>query len=266
MLDFGTKRNQPAVLLIDDDMVSREVLATVLTLGGYAVHTAEDGAAALALLAAEGCAPGVILVDAQMPGLSGPKLIAALRKRSRAVVVAMSGSNAPRELTATADGFLLKPFGADALDAALRELAKKTDKKPARAGRGKGRRRKTAHDEDSLSGEPVVKAEILTQFRQMMPEAGVREIYEAIVTDLRKRLAALDEAIAAGDADGVRRIGHSIKGGCGMAGAMQASRLGALLEAAGAEGNQLDNSAGLVGELRGALANLESMLNSEFPG
>jgi hypothetical protein len=51
-----------------------------------------------------------------------------------------------------------------------------------------------------------------------------------------------------------------------MAGAMQASRLGALLEAAGAEGNQLDNSAGLVGELRGALANLESMLNSEFPG
>jgi hypothetical protein len=42
--------------------------------------------------------------------------------------------------------------------------------------------------------------------------------------------------------------------------------LGALLEAEGAQGNQLDNSARLVGELRSALANLESMLNSEFPG
>jgi CheY-like chemotaxis protein len=269
MLDFGTKRNQPAVLLIDDDMVSREVLATVLTLGGYAVDTAEDGAAAVALLATEGCAPGVILVDAQMPGLSGPELIAALRARSRAVVVAMSGSNAPRELTATADGFLLKPFGADALDAALRELGKKTEKPAGTAPGSKGRRKKKAQDAPSasfLDGEPVVKAEILTQFRQMMPEAGVREIYEAIVTDLRRRLAALDEAIAAGDAAGVRSIGHAIKGGCGMAGAMQASRLGALLEAAGAEGNQLDNSARLVGELRSALANLESMLNSEFPG
>jgi CheY-like chemotaxis protein len=267
MLDFGAKRNQPAVLLIDDDMVSREVLATVLTLGGYPVDTAEDGAAAMALLAADGCAPGVILVDAQMPGLSGPELIAALRERSRAVVVAMSGSNAPRELTTTADGFLLKPFGAAALDAMLQEHAQKAEKKPAgTSARSKGRRKKKAQDADSLHGEPVVKTEILAQFRQMMPEAGVREIYEAIVTDLRKRLAALDAAIAAGDADGVRRIGHAIKGGCGMAGAMQASRLGALLEAEGAQGNQLDNSARLVGELRSALANLESMLNSEFPG
>lgn len=267
MLDFGTKRNQPAVLLIDDDMVSREVLATVLTLGGYPVHTAEDGAAALELLAAEGCAPGVILVDAQMPGLSGPELIATLRKRSRALVVAMSGSNAPRELTATADGFLLKPFGAEALDAMLREHEKKAKKRPAKSvAGGKGRDKRAAQGENPLGEQPVVRAEVLAQFRQMMPEAAVREIYAAIVADLERRLAALDAAIGAGDADGVRSIGHAIKGGCGMAGAMQASRLGALLEADGAEGNQLDNSARLMSELRHALANLESMLNSELPG
>ena len=36
----------PLILLIDDDLVSREVIATVLTMLGYTVHTAEDGAAA----------------------------------------------------------------------------------------------------------------------------------------------------------------------------------------------------------------------------
>ena len=39
------------VLLIDDDLVSREVTATVLTMSGYTVHTAVSGAAALEMLA-----------------------------------------------------------------------------------------------------------------------------------------------------------------------------------------------------------------------
>ena len=51
------RRDQVAVLLIDDDLVSREVTATVLTLNGYTVHTAESGAAALEVLAAMKPAP-----------------------------------------------------------------------------------------------------------------------------------------------------------------------------------------------------------------
>lgn len=256
MLDFGSNRDLPAVLLIDDDMVSREVLATVLTLGGYTVHTADDGATSLEVLAAGNCAPEVILVDAQMPGLSGPELIAALRARSRAVVLAMSGSNAPKELTATADGFLLKPFGAEALSQALQQLARRAQPKPV------------LEEETDVApdAEPVMKAEVVAQFRQMMPEAAVREIYAAIVSDLKTRLAGLESAIGAGDAAAVRSIGHAIKGGCGMAGAMQLARLGAMLEAgAEANGNQLDNSAKLAGDLRHALDRLESMLNAEFP-
>jgi len=64
-----------------------------------------------------------------------------------------------------------------------------------------------------------------------MPEPAVRQIYSAIVTDLSVRIEALGVAIAKGDAVEIRRIGHAIKGGCGMAGALQAARLGALLEA-----------------------------------
>src|SRR5262249_35450644 len=115
MRDFHAHLLLPQVLVIDDDMVSREVLATVLTMSGYTVHTAGDGAAALALLDAGDSRPEVILMDTQMPGLSGVKLIDALHARSRAKVFAISGSPAPDEVTQAADGFLLKPFGSEGL-------------------------------------------------------------------------------------------------------------------------------------------------------
>ncbi len=96
----------------------------------------------------------------------------------------------------------------------------------------------------------------------MMSEAAVREIYAAVVEDLGKRATALQRAAAMGDTQEIRRIGHSIKGGCGMAGAMQAARLGALLEATG---DQLDNVPGLLLELKAAGRNLRRMLEAEFP-
>lgn len=252
MLDFGAQRDLPTVLLIDDDMISREVLATLLTLSGYTIHTATDGADALEMLSIGKFEPDVVLIDAQMPGLSGIALIGELRARTQAKLFAMSGSNAPQEIAAAADGFLLKPFGADALEKLLREHVPQATPAPT-----------PVVDSDL----PVVKAETLAQFRSMMPEDAVREIYSAIVADLARRLQALENAIANGDAAEVRRIGHAIKGGCGMAGALQAARLGAMLEASTHEsdGNHLDNSAALLRDLRVAARNLERMLVDELP-
>ncbi len=250
----------PLVLLIDDDLVSREVTATVLTMNGYTVHTAENGAGALDLLtAAEGRAqalePDVILVDAQMPGLSGAELIARLRGRSGAHIYVVSGSQAPAEVTAAADGFLLKPFSPEA----FRKLLLRG---------GAGEAAEALLDRDT----PVLSVKILAQFRNLMPEAAVRQVYEAVVSDLGKRVEALDAAIARGDSAEVRRIGHAIKGGCGMAGAVEAARLGSLLESgAGRSGagqfgdNQLDNSVKLLRELRLAVERLQNMLEVVLP-
>jgi CheY-like chemotaxis protein len=254
---FGLTGNKqlPTVLLIDDDMVSREVMATVLTMGGYEMHTAEDGMAALEMLENAAFAPEVILMDAQMPGLSGSRLIAHLRERSHATVIAISASSAPDEVTSAADGFLLKPFGSS-------ELGKMLDERNAHAA---------PPEPDLDPDEPVVSRETLAQLRGMMPETGVRQIYAAIVADLSKRAAALQSAVAKGDTDEVRRIGHAIKGGCGMAGALQAARLGARIEALGAAataghgGDDLDNSARLLSDLRNAARSLERMLEAEFP-
>lgn len=249
MLDRSTERRLPVVLLIDDDLVSREVAATVLTMAGFIVHTAVDGDTALDMIAREVCHPGAILMDAQMPGLSGTKLIAELRSRSTARIYAISGSDAPTEIANAADGFLLKPFNAESLRKMIDGF------QPEAAS--------TLLDPH----EPVVSPEVLSQLRKVMPESAVRQIYFAVVTDLGSRIEALGSAIAKGDAAEVRRIGHAIKGGCGMAGALQAARLGALLEATPltAKDNQLDNSAILLSDLRAAALGLERMLNAELP-
>jgi CheY-like chemotaxis protein len=248
MFELGSPKDLPVVLLIDDDLVSREVTATLLTMSGYSVHTAENGAAALNMLAPAKCHPEVILMDTQMPGLSGLKLIAALRVRSKARIYAISGSNPLPEVIAAADGLLVKPFDAEA-------LKKLFD-------------RQKPESVFSLldPNQPVVSSEILAQFRKMMPEPSVRQIYAAVVADLGRRIEALAAAIAKRDDAEVRRIGHAIKGGCGMAGALQAAHLGALLESTPLEpqDNQLDNSAILLRDLRAAASALERMLEAEF--
>jgi CheY-like chemotaxis protein len=267
MFNFARERQLPTLLLIDDDMVSREVTATLLTMSGYSVHTAEDGTASVELLDSGNCAPDAILMDAQMPGLSGAPLIGALRARSRARVFAISASDAPEDVVAAADGFLLKPFGADELTRLLETCAPPASP-PASEPTAAGEQASLPLSEPlPASADPVVSATTLAQLRGLMPDAAIREIYAAMVEDLSKRLAALEIAIAEGNAAEIRRIGHSIKGGCAMAGAMQLARLGALLESGSApEGsNHLDDNRALLGDLRASARNLERMLESEFP-
>jgi CheY-like chemotaxis protein len=245
MLGIGEKNELPTILLIDDDLVSREVIATVLTLHGHPVHSAESGSEALQMLGTGTVKPSVVLLDTQLPGLSGPALIAKFRELGQDEIILISGSTPADDLIAAADGFLLKPFGPEDLHKLLGQHKPKIDQAATNEGQ-----------------EQVINLTTLAQFRQLMPEATVREIYTAVVTDLRKRLLALEDAIATGNADEIRRIGHAIKGGCGMAGAMQAAQLGALFEA---ESDQLDNCADALQQLYSATGNLERMLEKEFP-
>jgi CheY-like chemotaxis protein len=265
MLKFATQQSLPTILLIDDDLVSREVLATVLTMSGYTVHTAADGDASLALLAGAECVPNVILMDTQMPGLSGIPLLKKLRAGSQASIYAISASLAPDEVVAASDGFLLKPFGAAALSAILEQRSSQPGQTSTQSESNPGP--DSADPPPSFAVQPVVNFETLAQLREIMPESAVRQIYAAIVADLAKRLPELQSALASGNAAEVRRIGHAIKGGCGMAGALQAASLGALLESGkfDARVNHFDNAPPVLNNLRTATLNLQRMLEAEFP-
>lgn len=252
MLGLDRDRKLPVILLIDDDMVSREVTATVLTLNGYLVYVAADGASALEMIADGRCVPELILADAQMPGVSGVELINKLRGLTRARLFAVSGSEPPAEVKSAADGFLLKPFDVSDLEKLI--SSHWLEETPPSA-------------KDRFGDQPVVSGAVLAQLRSMMPEQKVREILKAVVVDLGNRIRAIETAIRTGNVGEIKRIGHAVKGGCAMAGAVQASYIGALLEELPGDGqsNQLDNSAVLVEDLRAAAGNLERMLEAELP-
>jgi two-component system chemotaxis response regulator CheY len=103
------------VLVADDSASMRQMLAHVLSEGGYAVALAVDGADALRQLEREPA--DLVLTDCHMPGLDGLGLTRAVRADARwshlpvlvlTTEVDAATKQAGREAGAT--GWLLKPF------------------------------------------------------------------------------------------------------------------------------------------------------------
>src|SRR5580765_2724703 len=104
------------VLIADDDPVSRRGLHGLMQSWGYAVATAENGTAALHMLAAPD-APRLALIDWEMPGLHGPDVCRRVRDRHSAdspylilLTSRSSRSDVITGLDAGADDYLVKPF------------------------------------------------------------------------------------------------------------------------------------------------------------
>jgi CheY-like chemotaxis protein len=113
------------ILVVDDNDALRDNLVEALELEGYRVDAVASGAEALAALE-RGPLPSVVLVDMLMPGMSGPELVAALRRDPRLAhlkVAMVTGLDPAREALAV-DAVLGKPFGvADLLRVVERLLA-----------------------------------------------------------------------------------------------------------------------------------------------
>jgi HPt (histidine-containing phosphotransfer) domain-containing protein len=132
------------------------------------------------------------------------------------------------------------------------------------------------HKNSLAPDEPALNAETLAELRKVMPETAIREIFTVLIADMKQRLRSIEAALAAGDAQQVRRIGHSIKGACAMAGAAKAARLAALIESGALDGqatgsgevtskvDQLDNNIPILNDLHTAIGNLERILSSGF--
>jgi len=108
----GPPPRRRSVLVVDDDPDVRGVLEEFLALKGYHVRVSPDGAAAVRELA--GTAPGVVLLDIEMPGLSGVDALTTIKAMAPATAVIMvSGTMnvelAKRALAAGAFDYVTKP-------------------------------------------------------------------------------------------------------------------------------------------------------------
>lgn len=113
------------ILLVEDEAAVRQVATRILSLLGYRVLEAADGAAALALAESQLPTIDVVVTDVMMPHLSGPELARRLRARNpRLPVVFMSGyaglDNAALTELATLGPMVAKPFEQDTLATAVR--------------------------------------------------------------------------------------------------------------------------------------------------
>jgi signal transduction histidine kinase/ligand-binding sensor domain-containing protein/CheY-like chemotaxis protein len=117
----------PAILVVEDDPVSRHLLHVFLDNIGYAADSAESGEAALEALDARHY--DLLLLDIQMPGMDGFELARRVRARfgvegqPRLVALTASAMEGDRErcLAAGMDGYLSKPVRLEQLAAVVVE-------------------------------------------------------------------------------------------------------------------------------------------------
>jgi len=117
--DVATKSSEKArILVIDDDAQMRELLRLHLAEAGYKVLLAEDGIAG-GYLALNG-SPDLVLVDVDMPHMTGYELVKALKAdslTSKIPVVFLTVSDDVEERSGQlgAEAYLKKPVKADRL-------------------------------------------------------------------------------------------------------------------------------------------------------
>ena len=242
-----------ALVLIDDDELSREVLGLMMSHAGFETKLFESGEATLAYLTSDSLKtmPYAILTDMQMPGLAGAPLAARLREVCGLAtkVLAMSGTKPTDEKLAAFDGFLLKPFSAKDLVMACERV---TQVKAA---------------------EPVTDAELLNEavyvnFSRSMKPEQVAGLYKMCLDDAHKRVDVMRRAITDGDDESYRKAAHAIKGSCGMVGALELASVASQMERDGlaAETNEGPTPAppgAMLDQFVTASARLERMLDGK---
>ena len=117
------------VVVVDDEPTVGEAVRDLLSAEGYDVETPGDAQSALPALLRT--APDLVILDVNMPGMSGWELCSLLRRQSatRSVpVLFLTGRQDVRDrITAMQVGgsdYLSKPFGAEELRKKVRSLLK----------------------------------------------------------------------------------------------------------------------------------------------
>ncbi|MCA3256394.1 MAG: response regulator [Alphaproteobacteria bacterium] len=117
----------PIVMTVDDSRTILMLLDRTLRQRGFDVVQAEDGVAALERLETE--RPHVLITDINMPRLDGFGLIEQVRAQDhfRALPILVLTTEATPEKRARAraggaTGWIVKPFEADKLEAAIRRV------------------------------------------------------------------------------------------------------------------------------------------------
>lgn len=122
------------ILVVDDDLELSSLIGYALRQAGYMVVEAADGQAALEVFERE--APALVILDVNLPRLSGLEVCRRIRQESKVPIMMLTVKNAEEDqvqaLDMGADDYLTKPFSPRTLSARVRALLRRAgDERPA---------------------------------------------------------------------------------------------------------------------------------------
>jgi len=118
---------QPTVLYVEDNQYNRKIVRQLLSRTSYRLMEAVDGETGLAMIRQE--RPDLVLMDVQLPNMSGLEVTRALRNDSATADIpiimvtsfALSGDD-QKALAAGASAYLAKPYSPRELLALVRKF------------------------------------------------------------------------------------------------------------------------------------------------
>jgi PAS domain S-box-containing protein len=239
------------VLVAEDNLVNRTLVTKLLQKRGHRVTAVENGRQAVdAIASGKGGGFDAVLMDLQMPEMSGFEAAHAVRERERGsgahlplialTAHAMQGDR-ERCLAAGMDGYLSKPIDVDALLATVERLGGTGD-----AGGHEPRKPDAASlfDEQAAltytGGDRRLLKQVIALFRSDYPSA----------------LRRMDRALARRDAEALRMAAHGLKGAIATVGSVAGRQAAAEVEQLARAGD-LVNAQRAIRSLRGRLTSLE---------
>src|ERR1700726_1533062 len=117
------------ILVVDDEAQIRRVLRATLSSNGFEVIEAASGQEAIEMVVAE--RPDLILLDVNMPGMSGLEACTKIRMSFDGPIMMVTVRNAERDkiaaLDAGADDYVVKPFAIGELLARIRAALRRSN-------------------------------------------------------------------------------------------------------------------------------------------
>ncbi|MFP4054216.1 MAG: response regulator, partial [Phycisphaerae bacterium] len=205
-------RRRLRILLAEDNPVNQKVACHLLEKWGHTVQVADNGAAALELHENEPF--DLVLMDVQMPGVSGLEATASIRRKedssgAHVPIIAMTAhamkGDRERCLEAGMDDYVSKPINPSLLAGAMARLFGPEE---------------AAEVDDSHGPKPIPISERVFSIERAANRAdGCKELLIEIVSifvDTCPNLVGeIRSALARGDAPALNRSAHSLKGAAG---------------------------------------------------
>ena len=124
------------LLLVEDDAAIRDALIRALSERGHVVTSTPVAMAALQLVLK--APPDAVLLDLGLPDLSGQEALRMIRSVSTVPVLVVTArddeAEIVRALDAGADDYVIKPFGADQIEARIRAVLRRAEAGTPKAG------------------------------------------------------------------------------------------------------------------------------------